>query len=103
LLYSEGHERIARGEYEEAIDRFDRLLRVDPTQLPADSPAYDEGLLGELAHDGRAFALFKAGCYAEAADAYQTAEAAVDLRVERGAPAGPLEISQRWQGAAQRE
>jgi len=75
LMYLEGQDLIARGAYEDAIDRFDRILRFDPTQVPADSPAYDESLLGELPHDGRAFALFKAGRYSEAADAYQAAAA----------------------------
>jgi tetratricopeptide (TPR) repeat protein len=72
-MYLEGQDLIARGAYEDAIDRFDRILRFDPTQAPADSPAYDESLLGELPHDGRAFALFKAGRYSEAADAYHAA------------------------------
>jgi len=73
LMYLEGQDLIARGAYEDAIDRFDRILRFDPTQVPADSPAYDESLLGELPHDGRGFALFKAGRYSEAADAYHAA------------------------------
>jgi tetratricopeptide (TPR) repeat protein len=75
LLYLEGEDLIARGAYEDAIDRFDRILRFDPTQVPADSPAYDESLLGELPHAGRGFALFKAGRYSEAADAYEAAAA----------------------------
>jgi glycosyltransferase involved in cell wall biosynthesis len=75
LLYLEGEDLIARGAYDDAIDRFDRILRFDPTQVSADSPAYDECLLGELPHAGRGFALFKAGRYSDAADAYQAAEA----------------------------
>jgi hypothetical protein len=55
-MYLEGQDLIGPGAYEEAIDRFDRILRFDPTGAPADSPAYDECLLGELPHDGRAFA-----------------------------------------------
>jgi glycosyltransferase involved in cell wall biosynthesis len=77
LLYLEGQELTAQGAYEEAIDRFDRILRFDPAEVPAGSPAYDERLLGELPHDGRGFALFKVGRYAEAADAYQAAAALV--------------------------
>jgi tetratricopeptide (TPR) repeat protein len=73
LLYLEAQELIAHEAYEEAIDRFDRILSFDPAEVPADSPAYDERLLGELPHDGRGFALFKVGRYAEAADAYQAA------------------------------
>jgi len=75
LLFLEGHELIGRGDYDEAVERFERILRVDPTAFPPGSPAYDERLLGELAHDGQALALFKAGRYAEAANAYQAAEA----------------------------
>jgi glycosyltransferase involved in cell wall biosynthesis len=75
LLYLEGEDLIVRGAYDDAIDRFDRILRFDPTQVAADSPAYDESLLGELPHAGRGFALFKAGRYSEAADAYQAASA----------------------------
>ena len=75
LMYLEGQDLTARGAYEDAIDRYDRILRFDPTQVPADSPAYDESLLGELPHDGRGFALFKAGRYAEAAEAYRAAAA----------------------------
>ncbi len=59
VLSLEGHDLIEGGAYEEAIDRFDRILRVDPTDLPANSPSYDDILLGELSHDGRALAFSK--------------------------------------------
>jgi tetratricopeptide (TPR) repeat protein len=77
LLYLDGLDLIERGAYEDAIDRFDRILSVDPTMLPADSPSYDERLFGELSHEGRAFALFKVGRYAEAADSYGAAASLV--------------------------
>jgi tetratricopeptide (TPR) repeat protein len=75
LLSLEGHELIRIGSYAEAVERFDRCLAFDPSGSHPDSPSYDERLLGEFAHAGRAFALFKAGRYAEAADAYRAAEA----------------------------
>ena len=75
LLYEEAHELIVRGAYEEAVDRFERILAFDPAAAPPDGPAYEERILGELSHAGRAFALFKAGRYADAADAYAAAEA----------------------------
>ena len=62
------------GAYAEAIDRFDRVLAFDPTSAPIDGPAYEERLIGELSHDGRGMALFKAGRYSEAAEAYRAAE-----------------------------
>jgi tetratricopeptide (TPR) repeat protein len=74
LLYSEGHELIRRGAYVEAVDRFDRILAFDPGSAPPDGPAYEERLIGELSHDGRGTALFKAGRYSEAAEAYLSAE-----------------------------
>jgi tetratricopeptide (TPR) repeat protein len=74
LLYLEGHELILRGAYAEAIDRFDRILAFDPASAPPDGPAYEERLIGELSHDGRGMALFKAGRYSEAAEAYRAAE-----------------------------
>jgi len=33
LLYLEGEDLIVRGAYDDAIDRFDRILRFDPTQV----------------------------------------------------------------------
>jgi tetratricopeptide (TPR) repeat protein len=74
LLHLEGHELILRGAYAEAIDRFDRILAFDPASAPPDGPAYEERLIGELSHDGRGAALFKAGRYFEAAQAYRAAE-----------------------------
>jgi tetratricopeptide (TPR) repeat protein len=101
LLHLEGHDLIARGAYDEAVGRFDRVLAVDPTTLPADSPAYDKSLLGELSHDGRALALFKAHRYAEAAEAYHAAAA-----LAPGNPAYPVkrrlaEARARRAGASQ--
>lgn len=75
LLSLEGHELIRIGAYGEAVERFDCCLAFDPAGDHPESPSYDERLLGEFAHAGRAFALFKAGRYAEAADAYRAAGA----------------------------
>jgi tetratricopeptide (TPR) repeat protein len=77
LLYLEGLDLIERAAYEDAIDRFDRILSVDPNNLPADSPSYDDRLFGELSLEGRAFALFKVGRYTEAADSYGAAASLV--------------------------
>ena len=70
LLFHEGEDLMAKGDYEQAIDRFDRLVRVDPSSLPVDGPAYEERLLGEVALERRALALFRSGRYAEAAESY---------------------------------
>jgi tetratricopeptide (TPR) repeat protein len=75
LLFWEGRELISKGAFDEAIDRFDRILDFDPATAPPDGPAYDERVLGELSHEARALALFRAGRYAEAALAYGAAEA----------------------------
>jgi glycosyltransferase involved in cell wall biosynthesis len=77
LLFHEGEDLMAKGDYEQAIDRFDRLLRVDPSSLPVDGPAYEERLLGEVALERRALALFRSGRYAEAAESYGAAAALV--------------------------
>ncbi|MCU1359899.1 MAG: glycosyltransferase [Ilumatobacteraceae bacterium] len=75
LLYIEGQQLTQQGQYQEAVDRFEELLAVDPNDLPPGSPSYDQRLFGDLAHEGHALALFRAGRYAQAADAYAAAEA----------------------------
>ena len=75
LLYLEGQVLTEAGEYQEAVDRFDRLLAVVPGSLAPGSPSYDERLFGDLAHSGRALALFRAGRFDEAAESYRAAEA----------------------------
>ena len=77
LLFYEGEDLMAKGDYEQAVDRFDRLARVDPSSLPVDGPAYEERLLGEVALERRALALFRSGRYAEAAESYAEAAALV--------------------------
>jgi glycosyltransferase involved in cell wall biosynthesis len=77
LLFHEGEDLMAKGDYEQAADRFDQLLRVDLSSLPVDGPAYEERLLGDIALERRALALFRSGRYAEAAESYAEAAALV--------------------------
>jgi tetratricopeptide (TPR) repeat protein len=73
LLYLEGRLRTQQGELDLAIGCFDQLVSVDVSTFPPDSPGYDERLFGDLAHAGRALALFRAGRFADAAEAYGVA------------------------------
>ncbi|HEX3539363.1 MAG TPA: glycosyltransferase family 2 protein [Acidimicrobiales bacterium] len=75
LIYYEGHWLIEQGRFGEAVERFEQVLAADPSVLPPGSPAYERRLLADLAHDGRASALFRAGRYPEAAAAWGAAEA----------------------------
>jgi tetratricopeptide (TPR) repeat protein len=74
LWYLEGQVLTEASAYDDAIARFDRLLATDTNAFPPGSPSYDERLFGDLAHAGRALALFRAGRFADAADAYASAE-----------------------------
>lgn len=77
LVHLDGRALVRAGAHDEAIARFDRLLATDTTAFAPDSPSYDERLFADLAHAGRALALFRAGRFAEAAEAYRAAEAAM--------------------------
>ena len=73
LVWQEARVMTAAARHEEAVAAFDWLLAVDLEQLPADGPAYNERLFGEMAHEGRGLCLFRLGRYEEAAAAYAAA------------------------------
>lgn len=72
LVWIEGQIHLEAGRDEEAMACFRRLLEVDPGR--PQPVIYDERLFGSWAHDALALALFRAGRYGEAAEAYATAE-----------------------------
>jgi hypothetical protein len=82
LLYLEGQALTDAGEHDLAVERFDALLSTDVDGLPPGSPSYDERLFGDLAHAGRALALFRSGRYAEAARSYAAAAELVPSNAE---------------------
>jgi tetratricopeptide (TPR) repeat protein len=73
LVWLEGRVLTAAGQFDAALDRFNRLVGVDRKRLPEDGPAYEERLFGELAHDARGLCLFRLGRYRDAALAYAAA------------------------------
>ena len=73
IVFLEARYLVGVGRFEEAIERFDRLLAVDLTALPDDGPAYDERIFGTFAQEGRGYCFFKLERYAEAAGAYDDA------------------------------
>jgi tetratricopeptide (TPR) repeat protein len=73
LLWTEGRDLSARGEYEAALLRFDAILEIAADGPAVGRPAYDRRLVGEVTHEARALCLFRLGRYLEAADAYGAA------------------------------
>jgi tetratricopeptide (TPR) repeat protein len=83
LVWLEGRVLTAAGQFDAALDRFNRLVAVDRKRLPEDGPAYEERLFGELAHDARGLCLFRLGRYRDAALAYAAAARSRDDRAYR--------------------
>jgi glycosyltransferase involved in cell wall biosynthesis len=74
IVFMEARYLVDHERYEEALERFARLLEVDLAALPDAGPAYDERIFGTLAHEGRGACLFRLERYEEAAAAYAAAE-----------------------------
>jgi glycosyltransferase involved in cell wall biosynthesis len=72
LVWIEGQLHLDAGHCEQAMDCFRRLLDVDPSR--PQPVIYDERIFGSWAQDALGLALFRLGRYAEAAEAYRTAE-----------------------------
>ena len=73
IVFLEARYLVDAARYEEALERFDRLLAVDVATLVDEGPAYDERLFGTLAYEGRGYCLFKLERYEEAAETYAVA------------------------------
>jgi glycosyltransferase involved in cell wall biosynthesis len=73
LLWLHSRALIRQGAYEDALVPLNRIVAVDPDQLPDLGPSYDEQLIHEFSHDARGLCLFRLGRYAEAAQEYSAA------------------------------
>jgi tetratricopeptide (TPR) repeat protein len=80
IVFYEGRCLLDLGRYEEALERFRRLLDVDVAALPDAWPgAFDARIFGSLSHDSCGICLFRLERHAEAAAAWgAAAEAAPD-------------------------
>lgn len=81
LVWIEGNVALDAGRLEEAIDCFRRLLAADTAGLAEQGVSYDERIFGVFAQSSLGLALFRAGRFAESADAYAAA-----ARLEPGNP-----------------
>jgi glycosyltransferase involved in cell wall biosynthesis len=76
----------SRGEHEEAIEWYERLLRVDVGRLPEAGISYRERMFDAGAHAGIAHSLFRLERYDESASAYaraaETAPGDLEIRAK---------------------
>jgi tetratricopeptide (TPR) repeat protein len=86
LIALRAEARVRAGAWEAALEDLDRLVAVDPDGV-LDAAAYDRALFGHRAQASRGLCLFRLGRYADAAEAYATAETELggseELRVKR--------------------
>ncbi len=73
IVFLEGRYLLDYGWYEEALERFRRLVAVDTAALPDAGPAYDARIFGVLSYDACGVCLFRLGRYSEAATAWARA------------------------------
>lgn len=73
LVWIEGNLLLDEGRHAEAAACFQRLLAADVSTVAARSVAYDERIFGAFAQSSLGLALFRAGDYAGAAEAYSAA------------------------------
>ena len=73
LVWVKGQIDLAAGRYDEAARCFEQLLEVDTSALPAIGMAYESRIFGSWAHASLGLVYFRAGRFAEAAEAYAAA------------------------------
>ena len=79
LLWLDGRDLMGEDRLEEAVRRFEDVLRIAAEPPRYGKPAYELSLVGEQTYSALATCLFRLGRYAEAADAYgRAAECAPD-------------------------